>query len=164
MSSPATPSQSSIKSGTKRRRIAETSGSEIEQELCNYLKKSANTREALEKQLQERSQKTPEDACFENCALRMKALPPQVKSFLQLQISQLFFNAENPNLQVPITPLPTTPQQHITQHITPQQFQPQVTVNITENNNKVDTTQEASHTYSEIPDMICTAMWTAENA
>ena len=78
----------------------------------------------------------------------MKVRPPQVKSFFQLQISHLLFNAENPNLQFPITSLPTTPQQHITQQITPQQFQPQVKVKIAENHNKVDTTQQASHTYS----------------
>ncbi len=51
--------------------------------------------------------KRVEDVFFETCTLRMRNLPPSTKSMLQLQISQLFFNAENPDLPpVAITPLP----------------------------------------------------------
>lgn len=50
----------------------------------------------------------PEDAFFKSCALRAKKLPFQTRSFLQLQITQLFVNAENPELPpIPITPLPS---------------------------------------------------------
>ena len=57
-----------------------------------------------------------EEAFFESCAFRMKRLPLQTRSFLQLQISQLFVNAENPGLPpVPITPLPSLqPSAHTT--------------------------------------------------
>ena len=51
--------------------------------------------------------RTAEKAFFDSCALRMEKLPTPTKSILQLQICQLFFNAENPDLPpVPITPLP----------------------------------------------------------
>lgn len=51
--------------------------------------------------------KTAEDCFFEGCAIRIRKLNNDVKSLLQLQISQLFFNAENPKLSPQIiTPLP----------------------------------------------------------
>ena len=43
-------------------------------------------------------EKTVEEVFFETCVLRMKKLPS--KSFMQLQISQLFVNAENPPLSL----------------------------------------------------------------
>uniref|UniRef100_A0A2C9LG74 MADF domain-containing protein n=1 Tax=Biomphalaria glabrata TaxID=6526 RepID=A0A2C9LG74_BIOGL len=44
---------------------------------------------------------------FDSCALRLEKLPARTQSFLQFQIAQLFFNAENPDLNpVPIMPLP----------------------------------------------------------
>ena len=53
------------------------------------------------------AERDPEQLLFDSFALRMKKLPKQVQSFIQLQISQLFFNAENPDLPpIPITPLP----------------------------------------------------------
>ena len=42
--------------------------------------------------------KTAEDLFFDSCALRMQKLSPAKKSLLQLQISQLFYNAENPDV------------------------------------------------------------------
>ncbi|XP_005094965.1 uncharacterized protein LOC101850874 isoform X2 [Aplysia californica] len=47
-----------------------------------------------------------DEAFFKSCSRRMKKLTPQARSFLKLQISQLFFNAENPTLPpMSITPL-----------------------------------------------------------
>ncbi|KAK6978397.1 actin depolymerizing factor cofilin [Biomphalaria glabrata] len=44
---------------------------------------------------------------FDSCTLRLEKLPARTQSFLQFQIAQLFFNAENPDLNpVPIMPLP----------------------------------------------------------
>ncbi|CAL1526524.1 unnamed protein product [Lymnaea stagnalis] len=44
---------------------------------------------------------------FESCALRMEKLSPRHQSFLQLQVSQLLFNAENPDVTpLAIIPLP----------------------------------------------------------
>ncbi|KAI8738685.1 transcription factor Adf-1 isoform X2 [Biomphalaria glabrata] len=44
---------------------------------------------------------------FDSCTLRLERLPARTQSFLQFQIAQLFFNAENPDLNpVPIMPLP----------------------------------------------------------
>ncbi|KAL8613711.1 hypothetical protein ACOMHN_029803 [Nucella lapillus] len=49
-----------------------------------------------------------DEAFFESCALRIKKMPAQTRSFLKLQISQLFVNAENPYIPpLPITPLPS---------------------------------------------------------
>ena len=40
---------------------------------------------------------SPEGLFFEHCAKRMKSLQDNVKGALQIQIQQLFFNAENPD-------------------------------------------------------------------
>ena len=50
---------------------------------------------------------SPEGLFFEHCAKRMKSLQDNVKGALQIQIQQLFFNAENPDAPpLPIMPLP----------------------------------------------------------
>ena len=43
---------------------------------------------------------------FESYAARMKQLPKETQSFVKLQMSQIFFNAENPTMQMPISELP----------------------------------------------------------
>ena len=44
---------------------------------------------------------------FNQYAIRLEKLPKEVQNFVQLQISQIFFNAENPNFPpVAIAPLP----------------------------------------------------------
>lgn len=49
-----------------------------------------------------------EETFFKSCALRMMKLPPTTRSYLLLQIAQLFFNAENPDVTpVPIINLPS---------------------------------------------------------
>ncbi|XP_041373581.1 uncharacterized protein LOC121386666 [Gigantopelta aegis] len=51
--------------------------------------------------------KSGEDVFLESCMIRMRKLPEHIKSILLLQISQLFYNAENPKLpHRQITPLP----------------------------------------------------------
>ena len=53
-------------------------------------------------------EKPVEEVFCETCVLRMKKLPSTTKSFIQLQISQQFVNAEDLQLPpIPITPLPT---------------------------------------------------------
>lgn len=52
---------------------------------------------------------------FERYALRMKKLHDEIQTFVQLQLSQIFFNAENRNLPtVPVTQLPPVPSPHAT--------------------------------------------------
>lgn len=49
----------------------------------------------------------PEDLFYKNLAIRAKALPPSIRSYVHLQCSQIFFNAENPNNeQIAVMPLP----------------------------------------------------------
>lgn len=82
----------------------------MEDALTDLIRESTKSRQELDKQMKE--EKTVEDVFFETCVLRMKKLPATMQSFLQLQISQLFLNAENPQLpQLPITPLPLPPHQ-----------------------------------------------------
>ena len=69
----------------------------------------------------------------------MEKLPQKIQSFVQLQISQIFINAENPTLQMQITPLP----QHIVNNIqqpftTPKPYHP--TGNSTPHNYSINTT------------------------
>ena len=55
----------------------------------------------------EQAQKSPEDAFFESCALRVKQLPSQIRSIVQVQVQQLLYNAENPHLPPQVlVPLP----------------------------------------------------------
>ena len=50
----------------------------------------------------------PSALLFNQYAIRLEKLPKEVQNFVQLQISQIFFNAENPNFPpVAIAPLPT---------------------------------------------------------
>ena len=58
--------------------------SDMEKELTKYTRQSTKAKEPPDKQLENRPPKTAEDALFESCALRMKVLPPPVRSFLQL--------------------------------------------------------------------------------
>ena len=106
----ARPSTTPTTSGSSRKRKRQDTN-DMEEALTALIKQTTQSRDDLDKQLQECHPKTAEDVFFESCALRIKKLPPSVRSFLQLQISQLFINAENPQLQIPITPLPATQQQ-----------------------------------------------------
>ena len=107
-----TPSTSTPKpkQSTKRK-----NDKKIEGEIACLLEESKKARKEIERHLNEK--RSVADAYFESCALRMEKLPQEMQSFVQLQISQIFINAENPTLQLPITPLPyhiTNIQQHIT--------------------------------------------------
>lgn len=71
------------------------------------MKDSAESRKELELEILKLAMKDQEDVFFESCALRMKKMDPQTKSYLQLQISTLFCNAENQDRPpIPISPLP----------------------------------------------------------
>lgn len=50
------------------------------------------------------------DSFFESCTLRVRKLTPQFRSFVQYQISQILFNAENPQMQQPLMQLPVSQQ------------------------------------------------------
>ena len=52
------------------------------------------------------SEYDPINLLFESYAARMKELPKQIQSYVHLQMSQIFFNAENPRMQMPISRLP----------------------------------------------------------
>ena len=49
----------------------------------------------------------PSALLFNQYAIRLEKLPKEIQNFVQLQISQIFFKAENPNFPpVAIAPLP----------------------------------------------------------
>ena len=57
-----------------------------------------------------KKERSAQQLLFDSYAFRTEKLPIHIQSLLQLQLSQLFFNAENPNMpQVPITPLVQQP-------------------------------------------------------
>ena len=96
--------------GRPSSRVAKKNNNPIESALTDLIKIHMENR-------QEAQDRTAEDAFFESCSIRMRNLPPQSRSYLQLQISQLFFNAENPQLPpVQVTPKPPNP---IASHPTP---------------------------------------------
>ena len=53
------------------------------------------------------------DSFFDSCVHRVKKLPNSMKSVVQMQVSQIIFNAENPMMQQPVMaiPMPQVPQQ-----------------------------------------------------
>ena len=83
----------------------------MEEALTALIKQRTQSTEEPDKQLKECPPKTGDEAFIESCAFRIKKLPPSVRSFPQLQVSRFFLNVENPQLQMPITPLPATQQQ-----------------------------------------------------
>ena len=82
--------------------------------LTELIKETTKSKQNLDKQVMGCLQKDADDVFYESCALRSKKLPATTRSFLQLQVSQLFFNAENPlMLPVQITPLPPAQLDHL---------------------------------------------------
>lgn len=51
-------------------------------------------------------EKTEEVLFFECCAKKIEKFPENIRSVIMMQISQIFFNAENPNSQINLVQLP----------------------------------------------------------
>lgn len=83
----------------KRRRVEEESPS-----IDALLKSHEKTRECL---MQGKRARTKEQHFFDHCAERIMEFPPKIRSTLQMQIMQLFYNAEHVDegLSVPLVPL-----------------------------------------------------------
>ena len=97
----ATPIMSTPKSTKKKQKYVD-SPHELDSALAYYLKAVSKTKERVS------AEKSETDYFFESCSTRIKKFPPSTQSYLQLQIQQLFLNAEHPQLTpVPITPLPS---------------------------------------------------------
>ena len=104
MSTPVIGGKPAMQARNSKKRKQEST--EMEDALTSMIRESAKSRQEVMKTMNQ--EKTVEDVFFETCVLRMKKLPPTTQSFIQLQISQLFVNAENPQLPpIQITPLPT---------------------------------------------------------
>ena len=86
--------------GKKRRMRAEADG--LEQVLVEFIKDTELTRRDL------LTSKSSDELLFASYAERLKALPRDMQSYVKLQMSQIFFNAENSrNIQpIDIKPLP----------------------------------------------------------
>lgn len=101
----ATPAATSTRptppaSETKKRKRTPVKERELEvlKQMQEDLRTRHADREERRKLQREVAQKTPEDAFFESCAMRVKCLPPTVRSIIQMQVQQLLYNAENPML------------------------------------------------------------------
>ena len=98
----------------RKRTISHTSeDSVMDSAFTKLIESQKQTRDIMENVLKDPPAATPsplrvEDHLFLACAERMKKMSPETSSFLQLQVAQIFFNAENKTRQVPITPLPVT--------------------------------------------------------
>ena len=86
--------------GKKRRMRAEADG--LEQVLVEFIKDTELTQRDI------LTSKSSDELLFASYAERLKALPRDMQSYVKLQMSQIFFNAENSrNIQpIDITPLP----------------------------------------------------------
>lgn len=88
----------------KNNRIASDTNPHMGSALTKLINDHRKSRQEVK---QTASSSGVEESFFDSCVVRMKSLPQQTRSFLQFQISQLFFNAENRDMPpVPITPLP----------------------------------------------------------
>jgi hypothetical protein len=76
---------------------------ECEFSIKSFIEAGQATRELINKKICERS---AEDVFFENCVMRVKKLDPIIRSYVNLQVSCIIFNAENPRAQVNIPELP----------------------------------------------------------
>ena len=123
----STPDPPRTSTRSRKRAHNEKETGEMESALTELIKEHRKNRDQIESHLkapqQPKEPKSPEEVFFDSCALKIKQLPQQTRSFLQLQISQLFFNAENPNIHpVPITPLPSAPIQPSLAQFQPHQY------------------------------------------
>ena len=92
--------------GTTKRKHENTN---LESPRTEFIHETTTSKQNVDRQMMCCRHKDADDMFFDSCALRFKKLPATTRSFLQLQVSQLFFNAENPQMpQVQITPLPPT--------------------------------------------------------
>lgn len=92
----------------RRKKDRQEMDSGIENALKGLIQQHKRRWEDMEKAMQEPLVKDGDELFFQSCSERIKRLCPQFRSCLKMQISQLFFNAENPDLiQVPIMPLPS---------------------------------------------------------
>lgn len=94
-----------IKLKSKRQKREKESGLEVA--LQELIEQHKRTWEDVEKDTTEPPVKDGDELFFQSCTQRMKLLKPSLRSYLKMQISQLFFNAENPDAEpLPIMPLP----------------------------------------------------------
>ena len=117
----------SNKRRNKKRSVENTQLSQMESAFFEMVEIHKKAREDFDKQVVEpTSEKTPQQYFFDLCAMRMAKLNGETQSFLQFQINQLFFNAENPTQPpVPITRLPV--HQPVTTVLNPNQYPTSVT-------------------------------------
>ncbi|XP_041366613.1 uncharacterized protein LOC121381391 isoform X2 [Gigantopelta aegis] len=93
-----------------------------EEETCNMGRVwTSFIEDSHKRRVEQRNvERSAEDLLFENYAIRMKRLPKATQSLVQLQLSQIFFNAENPDIpDIPVTTLRhdnTVHQQHGTMY------------------------------------------------
>ena len=109
ISAPSTSSATSATTGKKRRKRSYAQLSEDDRALTvltGFIKQSAEIQQEVLSQNQDGS-KGPDDLLFASYAARLGKLPAQIQTYVKLQLSQLFFNAENRDAPpIPITPLP----------------------------------------------------------
>ena len=69
----------------------------IEAALTGFLQDTRDARIEMRKSLLEKDNNEADayDLFFQSCAKQVKELPPRMKAYVQLQVSQLLFNVEN---------------------------------------------------------------------
>jgi len=95
----SSPSTFNFKVTKAKRPIEENSFNEVA--LDEFFKKAKQPRK-----IPTVLERDPINLLFESYAARMKQLPKEIQSYVNLQMSQIFFNAENPQMQIPIAQLP----------------------------------------------------------
>ena len=80
----------------------------MERALTDFINESTKSRKELFKKTDESQKgKGAIELFLDSAGKRITNLPQKTQSLVQLQISQIIFNAENPGMPVPITSLPS---------------------------------------------------------
>ena len=81
-----------VKISSRKRKADIENSADLEEAILQYIKESK-----IKQKIAIDQSNNPSALLFNQYAIRLEKLPKEVQNFVQLQISQIFFNAENPN-------------------------------------------------------------------
>ena len=91
-----------VKISSQKRKADKENSSDLEEAILQYIKESK-----IKQKIAIDQSNYPSALLFNQYAILLEKLPKEIRNFVQLQISQIFFNAENPSFPpVAIAPLP----------------------------------------------------------
>ena len=84
-----------VKISSRKRKADKENTADLEEAILQYIKESK-----IKQKIAIDQSNNPSALLFNQYAIRLEKLPKKIQNFVQLQISQIFFNAENPNFPI----------------------------------------------------------------